>query len=188
MLDALNDFKAKYTGAISAGQMIPLPPNTEIVDLQLNFADAVFIDTIKFNAGQIASLYGVPPHLVGLFESSKFNNVEQMMLDFKATTLTAVARMYRQELEFKLLTTEERLSGKSIEFNLMALVEADSTTRINNQLSLMKSGVITPNDVAKTEGYKTFEGGDKHYMPQNYGSVGANGNLESIGDINTDDI
>ena len=48
MLEALNDFKTKYTGAVNAGQMIPLPPNTEVVDLQLNFADAIFIDTIKF--------------------------------------------------------------------------------------------------------------------------------------------
>lgn len=168
MLEALNDFKNKYTGAVNAGQLIPLPPNTEIVDLQLNFADAIFIDTIKFNAGQIASLYGVPPASLGLFDAAKFNSVEQMMVDFKVQTFTAIARMYRQEMEFKLLTTEERLGGKTIEHNLMALVEADSTTRINNQLSLMKSGVITPNDVAIQEGYTTFEGGNSHYIPANY--------------------
>ena len=168
MLEALNDFKAKYSGPVNAGTLIPLPPNTELMDVQINFVDAVFINTIKFNAGQIASLYGVPPHLVGLFEASKFNNVEQMMLDFKATTLTAIARMYRQELEFKLLTTEERINGKSIEWNLMALVEADSTTRINNERTLMGMGVITPNDIARTEGYTTFDGGEKHYLPGNY--------------------
>jgi len=171
MLEALNDFKQKYAGSVNAGTLIPLPPNTELMDVQMNFADAVFIDTIKFNAGQIASLYGVPPHLVGIFEASKYANVEQMTLEFKATTLTAIARMYRQELEHKLLTTQERINGKSIEFNMMALTEADSTTRINNQLSLMKSGVITPNDIAKTEGYSTFEGGDAHYLPGNFISL-----------------
>jgi len=168
MLEALEDFKQKYTGAINAGQMIPLPPNTEVIDLALNFADAEFINTLKFNATQISSLYGVPPHMVGILESTKFNNVEMMMLDFKATTLTAICRMYRQELEFKLLNTNERLNGKTIEFNLMALVEADSTTRINNMRSLANLGVISPNDIAKIEGWPTFSGGDKHYIPGNY--------------------
>jgi HK97 family phage portal protein len=168
MIEALSDFKSKYAGAVNAGQLIPLPPNTEIVELALNFADAMFIETVKFNAGQISSLYGVPPHLVGIFEQTKFNNVEQMILEFKATTLTAITRMYRQELEFKLLTTKERLSGKSIEFNLMALVEADSTTRINNLRTLVTMGAITPNDVAINEGYPTFKGGEKHMFPPNY--------------------
>jgi HK97 family phage portal protein len=168
MAEAVTDLKSKFAGSYNAGQLITLPPNTEISELSLNMADAMFIDTIKFNTTQIAALYGVPPHMVGILEATKFNNVEMMMLDFKATTLTAIARMYRQELEFKLLTTEERLNGKSIEWNLMALVEADSTTRIENIRKLANLGAISPNDVAKLEGYPTYKGGDYHYIPGNY--------------------
>ena len=171
MLEALNEFQSKYAGPVNSGKIIPLPPNTELVDIALNFADAEFINTIKFNAGQIASLYGVPPHLVGIFEATKFNNVEQMALDFKSNTLADIMRVYRQEFEAKLLTTNERLEGKSIEFNSMALVETDSTTRINNLRTLLSNGVITPNDVAINEGYATFEGGSKHYIPGNYIAV-----------------
>jgi hypothetical protein len=79
--------------------------------------------------------------------------------------------MYRQEFESKLLSTQERLNGKTIEFNSMALVETDSTTRINNLRTLATMGAITLNDVAINEGYKTFKNGDLHYAPLNYGAI-----------------
>jgi HK97 family phage portal protein len=184
MLEALQEFKTKYTGSVNAGTLIPLPPNTDLVDMSMNFADALFLETLKFNAGQIASLYGVPPASVGIFEATKFNNVEMMMLDFKASTIADIMRMYRQELEHKLLSTQERLSGTSIEFNSMALVETDSTTRINNLRTLLSNGVITPNDVAKMEGYETFAGGEKHYIPGNYLAIEDIGKVKSSNQIN----
>ncbi len=175
MLAALKEFKADFSGASKAGKIIPLPPNTELQELKLNFADAQFIGTIKFNADQIASLYGIPPHLVGNFEASKFNNVEQLQLNFKVNTVAAIARMYRQELEFKLLTDKERAEGKSVEFTLQGLVETDHKTRIEGHRVLANIGVVSPNDVAKIEGFKTFDGGDNHFIQTN---------LMAIEDIN----
>lgn len=158
------DFNNKYTGAQNAGKIITLPPFTELQDITLNFADAEFIATIRFNADQIASLYRIPPHLVGNFESSKFNNLEQLQLNYKINTIRPILRMYRQELESKLLTPEERLEGISIEFNTNAIVETDSKTRIENTKSLFGMGAITPNDICKLEGQPTYKGGDQHFI------------------------
>lgn len=168
------DFTAKYGGFKNAGKVISLPPFTELQDITLNFADAEFISTIRFNADQIAALYKVPPHLVGNFESSKFNNLEQLQYNYKINTLRPILRMYRQEMEFKLLSTAERVSGKSIEFNANAVVETDSKTRIENFKSLFGMGVITPNEIAKYEGYPTYvKGGDDHYLMTNIMGVEA---------------
>lgn len=168
LIEALNEFERKYAGSQNAGKLIPLPPNTEIVDMALNMADAEFIATLKFNTTQIGSLYGIPPHMLGILEATKFNNVEMMMLDFKATTLASISRMYRQELEFKLLTTNERLNGISIEFNFNSLVEVNQTERFNNYRTLANLGVITANDIAKLEGWPTYPEGDYHLVPGNY--------------------
>lgn len=168
MIAALEEFNRKYAGAAKAGTIATMPPNTELVDLAMNFADVQFISTMEFNAKQIAALYGVPPASVGILEATKFNSVEQMMLDFKVQTLSAIGRMYRQELESKLLSERERLNGVSIEFNYEALLETDSTTRINNLRTLEGMGVVTINDIAKIEGYKTYPEGDFHMMPGNY--------------------
>jgi len=158
------DFTAKYGGFNNAGKVVTLPPFTELQDITLNFADAEFIATIRFNADQIASLYRVPPHLVGNFESSKFNNLEQLQLNYKINTIRPILRMYRQEMESKLLTTEERIKGISIEFNTNALVETDAKTRIDNMKNLFGMGSMTPNQICKMEGFPAYEGGDEHFL------------------------
>jgi len=158
------DFTNKYGGFKNAGKIISLPPFTELQDISLNFKDAEFIGTIKFNANQIAALYKVPPYMVGEFEHSKFNNLEQLQLGYKINTMRPILRMYRQELEKKILTTQERLDGVSIEFNTDALVETDSKTRIENYKQLFGMGILSPNQIAKIEGYTTYQGGDDHYM------------------------
>lgn len=169
--EAVEDFKKKYVGPKNAGEMIILPEYTEIQSLTMSLVDAEFIGTIKFNSNQIASVYGVPPHLVGNYEASKFNNVEQLQLNFKANTIDAIARMYRQELEFKLLTLQERTDGKSIEFNFMAFVETDAKTRFEGYKTLFNLGSITPNKISALEGFETFEQGDLHFLPGGYTAV-----------------
>jgi len=169
--EAVKEFKKKYAGPKNAGEMIILPEYTEIQELSLSMADAEFISTIKFNSNQISAVYGVPPHLVGNYEASKFNNVEQLQLNFKANTMDAIARMYRQEMEFKLLTTTERDSGRTIEFNFMAFVETDAKTRFEGYKTMFNLGVMTPNMIAKLEGAMSYAGGDTHFIPANFMSV-----------------
>lgn len=167
MLEAVEDFKKKYSGYTKAGQIMALPPNTELQDLLLNFEDAEFISTIKYNASQIASIFGIPPHIVGLFEASKWNNVEQMQLDFKVNTIAEILKIYRQELEFKLLSLKERKAGKSIEFNDKGLIETDYKTRIESYKAMHQIGVLTSNQIAALEGIPTYSEGDLHWIASN---------------------
>lgn len=164
--EAMRDWKkgGKNVGPINAGTVTTLPPFTEIQELQLDPIDVKFIESTKFDTTQIAAFYGVPPDMVGVYEFSKYSNVEQSQLGFKVNTISAIARMYRQEFEQKLLTTDERKNGKSIEFVTQALVETDIVTRSNYYKTMQDLGVMTPNQIALLEGLPTFEGGDKHYM------------------------
>jgi len=162
--EAMIQFKTQNVGPANAGEIIKLPPFTEIQELTLDPVDAKFIESSKFDTTQIAAFYGVPPEMVGVYEYSKYNNVEQSQLNFKVNTISAIARMYRQELEMKLLTTDERKNGKSIEFVTQALIETDIATRSAYYKTMQDLGVMTPNQIALLEGLPTFDGGDKHYM------------------------
>lgn len=164
MLEAQENFAKKNSGPTAAGKMLVLPPNTELQNLSMSMADAEFITTVKFNANQIAALYGVPAFMIGNHEASKYSNIEQTQISFKVNTVSPITRMYRQEMEFKLLTTAERKLGKSIEFNMMAMVETDSKTRFEGYKVLSSIGAISPNKIAALEGLETFKGGDLHYV------------------------
>ena len=167
MLQALEKFKGEYSGAENSGKMIPLPPNTEIQELKLNFADAEFINTIRFNTEQIAALYNVPAYLAGINSASKFNSVEFMSLGFKVNTIAAICQMYRQEFEFKLLTNKQRLNGKSIEFNTNAMVELDHKAKTEGYQKLFQVGAISPNQIAEFENIPKDVNGDFKVVPMN---------------------
>ncbi len=176
VVEAVQKFRDVNVGVGNAGKIITLPPFTEIQELNLNVVDQQFITGQKFDAAQVASFYGVPPHMVGIMEYSKFNNVEQMALDFKVNTISSIARMYRQELEFKLLTEEERIEGKSIEFALNSLLELDTAAKTAYYKSMRNElGALTSNQICLFEGLPTFEGGDVHIMPLNYGVISKTG-------------
>lgn len=167
------EFQAKYggyAGTSSGGAIFP-PPFTKANPIPLNLVDAQLVDTIKFHANQICSFYKISPHLVGNYESSKFNNLKELNLGYKINTLRPILRMYREELERKLLTKQEILNGYSIEFNSNAILETDEVERIKNYKERFGMGAITPNDILREEGGQTFEGGDDHYLMSNLMSV-----------------
>ena len=171
MIEAQQEWRAKYSGAVNAGMMPILPPNTDLVDMSISIADAAIIDSLKYNTQQIGAMYGIPAWMLGILEATKFNSVETMQQEFKATTLAAIGRMYRQELEAKLLTTKQRIEGVSIELNWEALYEIDSTARINNLKTLASLGVVTPNQIAKLEGWPLSPYGDEALVPGNYDTL-----------------
>ncbi len=171
MLEALALLKKEYQGKKGSRTNYPLASKYRDQELNMNAIDAVFLQMIEFNVNQISALYGIPSHLVGNMTTSKYNSIEQTQLSFKVNTVSAIARMYRQEFEYKLLTNKERKTGKSIEFNLMALVETDHRSRLEGFRILANIGAIAPNKIAMLEGFETYEGGDDHYIQTNMMSV-----------------
>ncbi|RCK11047.1 phage portal protein, partial [Bacillus licheniformis] len=47
--------------------------------------DAQFIESMKWNRQQIASIYKVPPHKIGELDRATFSNIEQQSLDYVKT-------------------------------------------------------------------------------------------------------
>lgn len=166
--DKIKDFNEKYVGYRNANKTISLPPFTKLTPIPINFVDAEFINTIKYNNGQVAAYYGIPPHKIGNIESSKFNNLKEMQLDYLVNTIAPIITMYRRELELKLLKDEEIMNGYSIEFETNALNITDSETRVKNYKELFGMSSITPNQISKFENMESFDGGDTHYISTGY--------------------
>ena len=163
MQEATDKFNEKYGGYIEAGKLVPLPPNTEIQELSLNIKDAEFITSNLFSEKQIYNLYGVP----FIDENAKYSNIEQMLLHFKASTMGAIVRQYRQELEFKLLSLGERKQNITIEFNINAMLESDTKSRIEYLTNLWKISVLSGNQIADIENLPSFTGGDLRWVQSN---------------------
>jgi len=166
--EAVEDYNDKYTGVHSnSNDLIPLPPNTKIQQIPLNLVDVEFIQSIKWNASQIVSLFRVPLHMVGLSDTLKYSSVEQSQIDFITNTMASIYKHYRQELESKLLSEKDRKSGKTIEFDINSLIEYDFKTKTESNIRYLQNAVLSPNEVRADLGLSPIEGGDKHLYQAN---------------------
>lgn len=174
-----SEFAKDYAGAANAGKMMTLPDGAEIVDLQLSFGDQQFIETVKFNSNQIASAFGVPLYMVGNTEGFKYSQVEQVGLELKKT-FAPILRMYKQEMESKMFTTNERINGKSIDFQTDALIEIDIKTKTEVDQNKLMNGQTTPNQLNRKNGIPTYPEGDKHWIPSTMVFVEGRGENQNV--------
>lgn len=173
MDEAVDEISKKFSGAGKAGKLIPLPANTEIQDLQINLQDAQIIESMKFNSQQISALYGVPVFMAtGDYTQSKFNSIEQMSIGFKVNTIQPITRMYKAEIESKLLTDADKYQARrEFMFDLNSLVEADLRSKGDWFKSLFNMAAISPEEIAKRNGLPTEGLSSDTWAPTNTMSV-----------------
>jgi HK97 family phage portal protein len=158
--ETIDGFKSEYSGTVNTKKTPVLPAGFEIATIQgTSIQDAQILQSINFSKADIYEMYGLP-----VPDRKSYNSMEQETLNLKTNTLQPIARMYRQELEKKLLTDKDLEQDNSIEFNLNAVVEVDMKTRTEHLKTLHGSGVISSNAWAKIEGHETYAGGDLHFI------------------------
>ena len=164
IIESSNEFDKKYIGFNPKEKLIRLPYNADLVDVTSSIQDAQVIESIKFNANQIATALGVPTILIGDNNGAKFSNVELLLKFFEATSLRVESDIIRRETEYKFFTTKEYESGMSAEFNFNQFAQSDNAGRASNYRTYFSMGVLSPNQIAGIEGFPTYEGGDIHII------------------------
>lgn len=73
--------------------------------------EAQFIETRKFNREQLAAIFGVPPHFLGISEESRAN-MEQRALEFLVFVLKPWLNKWEQSVNIKLFPRTGRNAGR----------------------------------------------------------------------------
>jgi HK97 family phage portal protein len=133
--------------------------------------DAQFLETRKFQKTEIASIFRVPPHLIGDLERSTNNNIEHQGLEFVIYTLTPWLRRWESALGKALLPPEQR-GEYFIEFLVDGLLRGDFKTRMEGYASALNNGWLNPNEVREMENRNPIEGGDQYLRPLNLAPLG----------------
>jgi len=134
--------------------------------------DAQWLQLRNFQVTEIARLFGVQPHLLYDLSRATFSNIEQQGLEFVIYTLRPQLVRWEQELNRKLLTSEERASGLFIEFNIDALLRGDSAARSAFYTIGRQWGYLSANDVRDRENLPGLgDKGDVYMIPFNMGNA-----------------
>ena len=150
-------------------QQIGIPPE-----------DAQFLETRKFQAEEIARMFGVPAHKIGLLDRATFSNIEHQSIEFVTDTVRPWAVQWEQAILARLLSRAER-ERYFAEFLVDGLLRGDTATRFSAYAMARQNGWMSANDIRELENMNPVDGGDVYLVPLNMVPA------ESVGRPTTDD-
>lgn len=114
--------------------------------------DAQVLDVERITRNRVATVYNLPPHLLGDFSTTNLTTIEQQMQEFLNLTIVPIIEQWEEEYNRKLLTPQDYAAGYRIRFDTSALTRADVATTAEKNQKAIRGGWKKPNEVRETEG------------------------------------
>lgn len=141
--------------------IIPIPPGATLTPLNIKLADNQFVEVKKYSALQIASAFGIKPYQIGDYEKSSYSSAEAQQLSFYVDTLLFIIKQYEEEINYKLLSDDEKEEGFHFKFNIAVILRADLQTQITTLSTAVANFIYTPNEARAMLDLEAKEGGDQ---------------------------
>ena len=135
-------------GADNMGTPV-LDKGQKYVPIKMNHQDAQYLDDRKFQKSEIATMHGVPTHLINEMGDAKYNNVENTNTQFVQYTIMNWVHKFEQENK-KLLRDDQRTRMKW-KYNVNGLMKGDSQARAEYYSKLIQNSVFKPSEVRNFE-------------------------------------
>lgn len=178
--EAKEEFKRSWQeaqGGRNRGKTAVLQAGMKYHELSMNNNDAQFLETRKFSRSEIASLFRIPPHMIGDLEKATFSNIEQQSLDFVIHTMTPWAERWESSIESVLMLSDD--ADLEIEFDFANLLRGDSAARAAYYTSGINAGWLVRNEARIREGMNPIDGLDEPIIPLNMMTIDEAAEIET---------
>ena len=129
--------------------------------------DAQYLETRGFTDVEIARLFRVPPHKIGIKSQMTLNNIEQQNREWATDTLMPVARRIEDPISRDLLTPTGRRTLVA-RFDFGELLRGDVKAQTEAHTRGIQWGYLSPNDVRERIGLNPIgPEGDVYVSPVN---------------------
>ena len=159
--ELVDGFDSRHKGYRKAHKTGILTGGAKFVRTGVNPDEAQMLDSQKFAVEQIARIFRVPPHMIGITSAGamSYNSVEQQNINFVTHTL----RPYIAKMEDAYSTLLPQ--GAFIRFNVDGLLRGDFATRMNGYSIGSQAGFLSVNDIRRFEDLQPVNGGDVYRVP-----------------------
>ena len=164
------DLIAQSTGLHNAHTPLLLEGGMTYERISIPPEDAQFIATRKFQKTEIATIYGVPPHMIADLERATNNNIEHQGMEFVQYCLMPYIVRLEEEFNRKLLR-EDEFEEFYFLFSLNGLLRGDAKTRSEYYKNMNLIGSMSANEIRALEDMNAYEGGDEYFVQANMQSV-----------------
>lgn len=165
--DSINNV---HQGSMNAHQFGILEEDMDWVANQVSPEEAQFLATRQFQVLEIARLFGLPPHKIGDYSQAHLANVEESNLDYICTTLAGWVAMIEAQMNWKLLTREDRKTHVILH-DFSALMRGNQAARAAYYQTMRNMGCMSADDIRAKEGMNPLgpgKGGDLYLVQSQY--------------------
>jgi len=164
---------ANHAGLSNAHRMQILEEGMKWNQIGVDPAKAQALEVQKWTVDDCARIFQIPPHKLGSMEFSKFNNVEQLQIDFVCTTMLYWFAKWEQECNYKLFGKAER--GRLFcEILVDGLLRGNVEARTGFYTAGRQWGYLSINDIRAKENMNAIgPAGDVYLDPLNMKPAGA---------------
>lgn len=126
----------------------------------MNPEECQFLESRKFSRSEIASLFRIPPHMIGDLERATFSNIEQQAIEFVMFCILPWALRYEQSIDKELIIARPAYYSK---FNAAGLLRGDMLSRYAAYAVGRQWGWLCVDDIRELE--------DMNPLPDNKGKI-----------------
>lgn len=169
----------------SGGKVLALESGVKLSNVTTSPFDAGTLSVDQITRSRVAMVYGMPAALLGDSNAQSKATAEEQNLEFLTTTMLPRVEEWKQELDWWLLTPQERADGWRFDIEEDAYLKANAQARANLMQTRIRNGQMTPNEARARIGFAPKDGGDtllvsKDLAPVNLVAKGATIDLDTI--------
>lgn len=123
--------------------------------------DAQLMDVERITRNRVATVYNLPPHMLGDYSDTSFSTAEQQMQEFLQLTVIPIVQQWEDELNRKLLNDADYKAGYRFRFDTDRLIRADMVAMANKYQMAIRGGWMKMNEVREREGLPPDPNGDE---------------------------
>lgn len=123
--------------------------------------DAQLMDVERITRNRVATVYNLPPHMLGDYSDTSFSTAEQQMQEFLQLTIIPIVQQWEDELNRKLLSDADYKVGYRLRFDTDSLIRADMVALANKHQMAIRGGWMRMNEVREREGLPPDPNGDE---------------------------
>jgi len=138
--------------------------------------DAQFIEGMKYRDVDVARIFRVQNHKVGILDDATFSNIEEQNIDFVQNTILPIAVNWEQAIKRDLIINDNLFA----EFLLEGLLRGDTKAQTEAASKAIFGGWMNRNEVRRLQNMNPVEGLSEFLEPVNTREAGSSSNNNDI--------
>ena len=144
-------WQERYSGVDNSHKVLLLEEGMKFAKLSMTSDEAQFLETRKFQAEDIARIFRVPQHKVGILDHATFSNIENQNQSYIDDSLIPMAKQLEEESEHKLFWESERPCMR-LRVDFDSMLRGDMKTRYEAYHLGLGDGWLNRDGVRSREG------------------------------------